>query len=302
MKIIKNIGYIFILFVSMFIFNSLVNAYNTYSIGQEVEYNGIKFYVIKDSSSEDDSVTMLKVEPLTVEEVNTYGGVETDDNHVNKYTAFYQNTAVNQNGYGGMTYYSSEDCGHVNDSGITSGCTNDYSKSDIKYVVDAWARDNLITNYLELRLINLEDLVTNLGYEYVENGSSKYYEISENTPKWIYNANYSYWTMTQGNDANTEIMYITNTGQVNEANIVFSHIFSGVRPVIKIKKSVIESEKITDNNDINSEKNKDINEISFEKQDIINVPNTMQKISIVLIMIGVILVSISIVIIVKTKK
>ena len=111
-------------------------VYQTYSIGDEVTYNGMNFYVIADSDENSDSVTMLKAEPLTVDEVNTYGV-----GHVNRYTSSSVGTATNQNGYGGMTYYSSETCGYVNSSWVYDGCTTDYAQSEVKYAVDAWAKD-----------------------------------------------------------------------------------------------------------------------------------------------------------------
>ena len=43
------------------------------SIGDEVTYNNVDYYVIKDSSAAEENVTMLKAEPLTVAEVNEYG-------------------------------------------------------------------------------------------------------------------------------------------------------------------------------------------------------------------------------------
>ena len=67
------------------------------------------------------------------------GGVGTANNHVNMYVAqdttldYYQQ-AYNYNGYGGMQYYLNETC---NAYGYTSGCINDYSLSEVKYVVDA---------------------------------------------------------------------------------------------------------------------------------------------------------------------
>ena len=113
-----------ILFILAFIISvGYVNAYTEYKIGDIVPYNGMDFYVIKNSSSEKDSVTLLKAEPLTVEEVNQYGGVGTTNNHVNMYVtsdisaAYYQKT-YNMNGYGGMAYYSSETCGYVNNNYI----------------------------------------------------------------------------------------------------------------------------------------------------------------------------------------
>ena len=45
-------------------------SYTAYNVGDEVIYNGVDYYVIKDSGAKESAVTLLKAEPLTVEEVN----------------------------------------------------------------------------------------------------------------------------------------------------------------------------------------------------------------------------------------
>ena len=80
-------------------------TYNAYEVGDEVTYNNVNYYVIKNSNQTDETVTMLKAEPLTVDEVNLYGM-----NHINKYTSESFGTAYNVNGYGGMQYYGSSTC------------------------------------------------------------------------------------------------------------------------------------------------------------------------------------------------
>ena len=96
-------------------------VYKAYKIGDEVTYNKTKFYVIENSDENSDSVTLLKEEPLTVAEVNKYGGVGTENNHVNKYTKNSTGTAFNINGYGGMAYYSSSTCGYNGSNWIFDG-------------------------------------------------------------------------------------------------------------------------------------------------------------------------------------
>ena len=142
-----------------------IKSYTKYNVGDIVPYNGMNFYVIENSSSNDDTVTLLKAEPLTVDEVNLYGGVGTENNHVNMYATTdisspYYKKAYNNNGYGGMAYYSSTTCGY---SG-SSDCRSDYASSEIKYVIDAWktAKVPLAT---EARLLTYDELLNNLGYE-----------------------------------------------------------------------------------------------------------------------------------------
>ena len=98
-----------------------------YVIGDIVTYNNIKFYVITNTNTSMDYVTLLKAEPLTVDEVNTYGV-----GHINRYTYDSIGTSYNRNGYGGMAYYSSETCGYINSSYVPTGCTTDYSSSEVK--------------------------------------------------------------------------------------------------------------------------------------------------------------------------
>ena len=45
-------------------------SYEAYSVGDEVTYNGVDYYVLKDSGVKDNVVTLLKATPLTTEEVN----------------------------------------------------------------------------------------------------------------------------------------------------------------------------------------------------------------------------------------
>ena len=87
-------------------------TYDEYEVGYEVTYNNINYYVIKDSSTSEESVTLLKAEPLSVAEVNEYGA-----GHVNRYTDSSVGTAYDNNGYGGMQYYSNSTCYEYNKKG-----------------------------------------------------------------------------------------------------------------------------------------------------------------------------------------
>ena len=141
MNRLRYLSYSLLLIICLFMCRGFIYAYKEYKIGDEIEYNGIKFYVIKNSNSKEDSVTMLKAEPLTVDEVNKYGGVGTDDNHVNKYTKYKLNNGSSFSDYAWIIYYGSETCGFVDGNYFTDGCKSDYAESDIKYVVDDWAND-----------------------------------------------------------------------------------------------------------------------------------------------------------------
>ena len=49
--------------------------YKLYELGDEITYNGVNYYVMKSTDETEANVTLLKAEPLNVQEVNTYGGV-----------------------------------------------------------------------------------------------------------------------------------------------------------------------------------------------------------------------------------
>ena len=50
--------------------NDTVSTYKAYQTGDTVSYNNINYYVIKDSKTKESTVTLLKAEPLTIQEVN----------------------------------------------------------------------------------------------------------------------------------------------------------------------------------------------------------------------------------------
>ena len=177
-------------------------TYEAYSVGDEVTYNNVEYYVIKDSGASESSVTLLKAEPLSTTEVNTYG-----TGHVNMYVtsntedSYYQK-AYDQNGYGGMAYYSSATCGN----GTYDECTSDYAESEVKYVVDGW-KTAKAPQAREARLIRYEELLANLGYEnnVTCTGGCYYSGSLDNVPSFVYNNNYWYWTMSPNNDSASKV-------------------------------------------------------------------------------------------------
>ncbi len=70
MNRLRYLSYGVLLVICVFVFSGITYAYKSYSIGDEVTYNNIKFYVIKDSSSDEDSIILLKEKLLTVGEIN----------------------------------------------------------------------------------------------------------------------------------------------------------------------------------------------------------------------------------------
>ena len=184
-------------------------TYTAYSVGDQVTYNSINYYVIKDSSASEESVTLLKAEPLSYSDVQTYSqgtGAQISD----------------QSGYGGMQYHSSSIA---------------YEGSYIKTTVDAW-KTAQAPAASEARLIQYDE-VTNLGYEWgVYNVSIEGYVPSESTPNWVYNSNYWYWTMSQYQDSSSLVWSVDSDGSLDASDFVNNN-YGVVRPVIVLPKSTL---------------------------------------------------------------
>ena len=210
-------------------------TYTAYQVGDQVTYNNVDYYVIKDSDTTEESVTLLKAEPLKVAEVNEYGA-----GHINRYTSSSVGTAYDRNGYGGIAYYTSETCGYVNNTWVETGCKTDYASSEIKYVVDAWKAAKAPAAS-EARLISKDEIETERK-EYdccggcgqcINTGDFAKYD-------WIYNNNYWYWTNTPYTDSSSNVWSVSYDGGLGHG-IVHSYgdLRGVVRPVITISKSVI---------------------------------------------------------------
>ena len=196
--------------------------YNSYRIGDEITYNNVEYYVIKDSSTSDRTLTLLKKYPFTNNEIATYSAG----------TGAYTRTG---NTYGGMQF----------------GQTNDYSESYVKAAVDSWASENTNDNDLKedstgykVRLITFDEVLDNLGYEYYERESSSGivsgYRKTENTPTWVYSYNVGYFTMSPHKDYTSSVMYLNISSEMGSIGVtdVYSNNCA-LRPVITISKSAL---------------------------------------------------------------
>jgi len=200
-------------------------TYEAYSVGDEVTYNNVAYRVIKDSNTSESTVTLLKAEPLTVAEVNQYGV-----GHLNRYTYDTQETAFDSSGYGGVAYYTSEECGFPYGpygGQVNSGCITDYAQSEVKYVVDAWKADKAPLS-TEARLITFEELTIDLGCTT---------SSCSNTPysSWIHSSNYDYWTGSQYNDSTYMIWRVAS----GFGEYTVDTACGVVRPVIVLPKSAL---------------------------------------------------------------
>ena len=216
-------------------------TYDEYEIGDQVTYNNVDYRVIKNSSASESTVTLLKAEPLTTEEVNLYGA-----GHVNKYTRESMNTAYDSNGYGGVAYYTSDTCGYVNNNWVYDGCTTDYAQSDVKYIVDSWANAKVQDGLQEARLITKEEIDNYFAYEeYDAYPCGESCGIVEKRQRinadWMYDSKYYYWTMSIKDNLTNTIWNVTEYGGLGDMNLYYGSFYPGqvVRPVIVLDKSVL---------------------------------------------------------------
>ena len=206
-----------------------------YAVGDTVNFAGSKWYVIKQSTIDDDYITVMKEKVLTNVELGEYA---------------YNSSST-------MSYYWDELCHSYNSYGYSNsgngGCdnTNSYTTSKVKEMLEGTYINSLGSNNLKeidgykIRLITRDELFNKMGYD-ANNSSANlgfnFYK-TENVPAWVYqnfkpeiNYVYRYWTMTPGPDSNN-VWYINSYGELSGMCIYC--IDNGVRPVINLYKSAI---------------------------------------------------------------
>ena len=221
-------------------------AYDVYSIGDTVTIANETYYVIADSGSNQDYVTLLKGEPLTVNEINTYG-----TGHVNMYNTRAGNSYYHQaydligdGTIGGVSYYTSANCGYPDSYTTnmqTSGCTSAYDLSEIKYIVDSWAAAKFSSDQLKqvgdyrARLIEKNEIEME-EYEQCTQFQGCY-NATRIKDTWMYNSNYWYWTMSPNNDSSSSVWYVNPNGILSNYSVRKNN--GAVRPVINVYKNKI---------------------------------------------------------------
>ena len=226
--------------------------YEKYNVGDLVEVNNERYYVVNQSDSSKEYVTLLKAKPLTTEEVNIYGKVNTDENRVNKYSYESKGTALDIAGYGAMAYYTSETCGYTDSSvKIEENCTNNYQGSDIEFVINNWALDKFLNNELmpvdnySARLLTYKELIDNLGYD-INITSVDELIKNDNVPKWVYtidgidnsmNAKYSLIASVEDNEKIEYFIKVNTEGSISSKKTGDEKYL--VRPVINANKNSV---------------------------------------------------------------
>ena len=212
-----------------------------YTVGQTLNYKGSTWYVIKNSASNENYVTLMKETVLTDEELGSY---------------------AYGSGYDTMSYYWDSTC-HPGSYGYsewdTSGCSghNDYAGSKIKEAVEAYATSKGMMNDLaevdtyKIRLITRDDLENKFGYAEFDvpcgGCGAKYWEKSANTPTWVYsgfgedqNNVTGYWTMMPDAISASDVWHVLSGGSLGNGSF---GSYRGVRPVINLLKSNIPAQQ-----------------------------------------------------------
>ena len=244
-----------LLFIFIFVLIPIykIKAYEKFNSGDLVKYNNIAFYVLFDSDENEDSVQLLKMVPLTHDEINKY----TD----NKAYAIYENSKLNYKKsindchdsysycfYGNMAYYYGDNCYDYDTNGyrgIYSGCKYDYNSSNAKKVVDAW-----VDEYFENDDIIEEDGYKSRLLKYNEYSAltTIEYGYMTNAPKWLISDS---WTMTDWEGC-TPNSYGSGCGVyiINSRSYITTQQptrMGTVRPTVTLKKSSIKKVNISDN-------------------------------------------------------
>ena len=235
-----------------------VVAYD-YVIGDQINFAGSNWYVIKNSSSEEDYVTLLKEKVLTNAELGEYAYSYTDTCTANnvtngEYGCTTEGATVTV-AKAAMSYYWSDTCHYSGHYGYTewdsSGCDghNDYEGSKVKEFLEGTYMNTLGANNLKevdgykIRLITTDELNANLGWVNL-NTTAKTDNENANVPTWIYQnfgdtnkGVWGYWTMTPHPEYSSSVWGVYSTGSLDYNNV--SYTDSGVRPVINLLKSNI---------------------------------------------------------------
>ena len=211
-----------------------VPAYEAYSIGDTIEFVGSNWRVIKNSTMDEDYVTLMKETVLTNSQLGSYAYNETYDT-----MEFTWRDNCHQNNRG----YSSNDYSNCDN-------TNIYDDSKVKEMLDTRYLPMLGENNLKevdgykIRLITLNELQENLGISKAT--STTWYTIDKSkTPGWVYEplVNYQnnvsgYWTMTPNPTTSFYVFKVYSTSVAFNEYATTSE--AAVRPVINLLKSSIE--------------------------------------------------------------
>ena len=211
-----------------------------FRVGDIVKYRGINFYVIKNSKKTDETVSLIKANPIVNDDLLYYGSDMEYEiiNSLRKYYSPNQYPSTPENDdYIHVGYLFGDKRSYYDNY---QNCDLSYENSDIKKLIDVWAEKYLDIKDLErdktgfsTRLITIEELQENLGYVLSINGTDRRL-IRRETPSFVYNSQYSYWTMSSSESDYDSLMWCIT--QDNVKLWTPSSNSPVIRPVINLKK------------------------------------------------------------------
>ena len=260
----------------------------SYNVGDIISFKGIEFYVLRDSFKDDDSVTLVKKDPLSYDDlykyIEGYNG-KSNDEYVSKVVnSGDSNPSAIINKMGDTSYGGIRFCNYNSDE----ECSNNYDSSPIKYIVDKWSEDIFGTDYLDKdvygytsRILNKDDLLDFLHYE---NGKtlviSSEYSILQYAEDTIDLGLYGCWTMSPVEDSSTDVFSQVFQSSVSLNFHSGSNSYATVCPVVTVKKGISKG----------------------DSSKIVHVPDTFIKNTLTIIVAGIFTIIIVIVIIIVLKK
>ncbi len=272
--------------VSFFAINS-VKAYDKYNMGEIIKWNQYDYVVLSNSNSDEDSVKVVRLDPLTHEEIEATG-VSVNSNILSTYDV----------SKGQMAYYSSETCGYVDGVVYTSGCTNSYEDSDVKKVLDKWVEqynDSVLEldDNVKVKLLELDTLPN------IDENTEEYNSIISQIISGMTTDDYIL-TAIPHSQARYLVMALSTSNQPTHNVNVNIYDPGFVNPVINIKKSALNPENISTND--NDEAKVGNNNNNSSGDNTVNVANTLLKQSILTLIIGGLIIVIGVIIYIVNKK
>ena len=176
-----------------------------------VTYNGLSYYRLANVSVAAGYVALVSEEPLSYTDTVKYAG---------------NIPVTNVNGIGVVAYYTPDTCNQSN----IEGCKTDYDSSNVKAIIDAWAKDNL--NAGSTATILTTEHLTNYGYALVGNNT---YRSTSSTPNNLFKLGVDYWAI----DGNGNVYKGNST-----FNVTYPYDVAAIRPII-----IAKADDVKNNND-----------------------------------------------------
>lgn len=180
----------------------------TTNTSSTVTYNGVSYYRLSNVRVAAGYVALISDNPLSYQDTLSYAG---------------NIPVTNVDGIGMVAYYTSDTC----NTSDTSGCITDYANSNVKTILDAWAKDNLKDG--SSATIMTIDYLTNQGYAQVGNGT---YQKTSTTPNNLIKLGVDYWA-------------IDGSGKVYKGSSTFAVTYpydiAAIYPVIIAKESDVKN-------------------------------------------------------------